>query len=77
MVHMGKLVCLKCKETVEAETFSEADSLIDHAVNSQTCSGSPSYLRWNGGTTKPKENTVRAIQQEESTATKKKSSSRK
>ncbi|MDH3833834.1 MAG: hypothetical protein OES34_06700 [Nitrosopumilus sp.] len=45
---MGTLYCLKCKQTVEADTFAEADSLIDHGAKSIKCSADKSYIRWNG-----------------------------
>lgn len=44
---MGKLYCLKCAQTVEAPSFAQADSLIDHAGTSKKCSGNPDYMRWN------------------------------
>jgi len=45
---MGTLYCLKCKQTVEADTFAEADSLIDHGAKSIKCSAAREYIRWNG-----------------------------
>jgi len=45
---MGKLYCLKCKQEVEANTFAEANSLIDHAAKSIRCAGKDNNLRWNG-----------------------------
>jgi len=45
---MGTLYCLKCDQTVEAGTFAEADSLIDHGAKSIQCSGDKEYIRWNG-----------------------------
>jgi len=45
---MGTLNCLKCAQTVDAPSFAQADSIIDHAACSRTCSGNPDYMRWNG-----------------------------
>ena len=42
----GILHCLKCGQTVKAESFDKADELIDHAATSKECSGNPSYMQW-------------------------------
>lgn len=44
---MGTLFCLKCAQSVTADTFAEADVLINHAATSKQCSGNLSYMRWN------------------------------
>jgi len=48
---MGKLKCQRCTATAEADTFEEADSLIDHAygrIISRPCAGDDKDLIWNG-----------------------------
>lgn len=42
----GTLNCLKCGQTVEAESFEKADELIDHAATSKKCSGDPKNMVW-------------------------------
>jgi len=44
----GVLYCLKCAQTVEADSFEQADALINHASGSKSCSGNTDYMRWNG-----------------------------
>ena len=48
---MGTLECQRCTATAEADTFEEADSLIDHAygrIISRDCAGDEKDLVWNG-----------------------------
>ncbi len=44
----GTLLCLKCAQSVDADSFGEADVIINHAATSKQCSGNLSYMRWNG-----------------------------
>ena len=44
----GTLLCLKCAQSVDADSFSEADVIINHAATSKQCSGDLSYMRWDG-----------------------------
>ncbi len=46
---MGKLVCNKCQATQEADTFVQADDLIDHspaATRGHPCDASPLRMTW-------------------------------
>ena len=43
---MGKLYCLKCKQSAECKTFKEADALIDYAKSSVRCAAKREWLRW-------------------------------
>ena len=48
---MGKLECKYCGAKAEAESFDEADAIIDHSIGldrSNGCPGNDKDLFWNG-----------------------------
>lgn len=48
---MGKLECKYCGATAEADSFEEADSIIDHSIGLYKSNGCPAReedLLWNG-----------------------------